>query len=90
LLQRADAKARKNTNDIELAERCFLTAIERARSNDAKSYELRAAMSLHRLWSKQGKRSEAARILARVYGGFTEGFNTPDLVDARRLLGKRP
>jgi hypothetical protein len=89
LLQRADTKGRKRTEDIDLAERCFLTAIERARDNDAKSYELRAAMSLYRLSSRTGKRAEARRILADVYGWFSEGFNTPDLVEARRLLDKQ-
>lgn len=54
-----------------------------------RSLELRAAISMHRLWSRQNKRKEAHRILADVYGWFTEGFNTPDLVEARRLLHGR-
>ena len=89
LLQRADAKGRKRTDAIEMAERSFLTAIERARNNHARSFELRAVISLYRLWSKQGKRPEARRILAEVYDWFTEGKDTLDLVEARRLLGER-
>ncbi|HXG94534.1 MAG TPA: hypothetical protein VNN73_19490 [Blastocatellia bacterium] len=48
--------------------------------------ELRAAMSLGRLWQKQGKRAEARQLLAQVYGWFTEGFDTADLKEARTLL----
>lgn len=89
LVQRAQARALKRGHDLEKAERCFTTAIERAQANSAKSFELRAAMSLHRLWSRAGKHAEAHRILNDVYGWFSEGFNSPDLVDARRLLDKR-
>ena len=80
----------KHLDDIDLAERCFLKAIERARNNDAKSYELRAVNSLYRLWSKQGKRRDAQRILAEVYGWFAEGKHTPDLVDARVGMASPP
>lgn len=65
---------------------CFCRAIDIARRQHAKSLELRAAMSLSRLWYRQGKKDEARRLLAGIYGGFTEGFNTPDLQDARTLL----
>jgi len=51
-----------------------------------KSWELRAAMSLCCLWRRQGKREEAQQLLAEIYGWFTEGFDTPDLKDARELL----
>jgi hypothetical protein len=68
------------------AEQCFATAIARARDSGSKSFELRAAMSMYRLLSRKDKRNEARRILAEVYDWFTEGFNTPDLVDARSLL----
>ena len=57
-----------------------------ARRQEAKSLELRAAMSLARLWQQQGKRTEARELLAPVYGWFTEGFDTADLQDAKALL----
>jgi DNA-binding SARP family transcriptional activator/predicted ATPase len=76
------------------AEACFQRAIDLARQQQAKSWELRAAMSLCRLWQRQGKREEALptagrrahQLLAGIYGWFTEGFDTPDLKDARALL----
>ena len=51
-----------------------------------KGYELRAAMSLARLWQRQGRRAEAHQLLAQVYGWFTEGFDTADLQEAKALL----
>ena len=57
-----------------------------ARSQQARSWELRAAMSLSRLWQQQGKRADARALLADVYGWFTEGFDTADLQEARALL----
>jgi predicted ATPase len=57
-----------------------------ARRQEAKSLELRAAMSLSRLWQQQGKRAEARELLAPIYGWFTEGFDTADLQDAKALL----
>ena len=57
-----------------------------ARKQQAKSWELRAAMSMARLWRDQGKRDEARDLLAPVYGWFTEGFDTPDLKEAKALL----
>ena len=68
------------------AEECFLKAIEIARRQQAKSWELRAVMSLSRLWQSQGKKEEAHRMLAEIYGWFTEGFDTKDLQEARALL----
>src|SRR5262249_15256735 len=68
------------------AEVCFHKAIEIARKQQAKSLELRAVMSLSRLWQKQGRRAEAHKMLAEVYGWFTEGFDTVDLQEARTLL----
>jgi predicted ATPase len=65
---------------------CFRQAIEIARRQQAKSLELRAVMSLARLWQQQGKREEGRAILADIYGWFTEGFDTADLKDARVLL----
>ena len=57
-----------------------------ARRQQAKSWELRAAMSLSRLWQRQGKRAEAHELLTPVYGWFTEGFDTADLQEAKALL----
>jgi DNA-binding winged helix-turn-helix (wHTH) protein/predicted ATPase len=68
------------------AEARFAKAIEAARSQSARSLELRAAISLSRLWQRQGKRREAQRLLGEVYRCFTEGFDTADLQDARTLL----
>jgi predicted ATPase len=68
------------------AEACFQQALAVARRQQAKSLELRAAMSLARLWQGQGKRTEACELLAEVSGWFTEGFETQDLQDAKALL----
>jgi len=68
------------------AETCFRQALEVARRQQAKSWELRAAISLGRLWQRQGKHAEARVLLALVYGWFTEGFDTADLQEARALL----
>jgi predicted ATPase len=68
------------------AEACFQKAIEVARRQQARSLELRATMSLARLWCRQGKIAEARQTLAEIYGWFTEGFDTSDLKDAEALL----
>jgi len=70
----------------EGAEAHFLRALEVARSQQAKSLELRAAMSLGRLWQEQGKRDDARALLVPVYHWFTEGFDTADLLEAKALL----
>jgi predicted ATPase len=70
----------------EEAEACFQQALAVARRQQAKSLELRAAMSLSRLWQRQGKGAEAQQWLAEVYGWFTEGFDTADLQEAKVLL----
>jgi DNA-binding SARP family transcriptional activator/predicted ATPase len=67
-------------------EACFRQAIEIAQRQEAKSLELRATVSMGRLWQKQGKHQEARQLLAEIYSWFTEGFNTPDLQEARTLL----
>lgn len=67
------------------AETSFHRAIEIARQQQAKSFELRAAMSLARLWCRQGKREEGRAMLTDIYGWFTEGFDTADLKDAKVL-----
>jgi predicted ATPase len=68
------------------AETCFHQALDITRRQQAKSLELRAAMSLGRLWQQQGKRDEARELLAPIYGWFTEGFDTDDLQEAKTLL----
>ena len=68
------------------AEQSFRSAIDLARSQDAKSWELRATTSLARMLAKQGKRDEARAMLADIYNWFTEGFDTADLKDAKTLL----
>jgi hypothetical protein len=68
------------------AETCFHQAIDIARRQSAKSLELRAVMSLSRLWQQQGKKDEARQLLAEIYGWFTEGFDMKDLQEAKALL----
>jgi class 3 adenylate cyclase/predicted ATPase/energy-coupling factor transporter ATP-binding protein EcfA2 len=77
---------RQAVPDATQAEACFQQALYIARHQQAKSWELRAAMSLARLWQQQGKRVEAHDLLAPVYHWFTEGFDTTDLQDAKALL----
>jgi len=74
--------------DAPQAEICFQQALTVARHQQAKSLELRAAMSLSRLWQHQGKRAEAHQLLAEIYSWFTEGFDTADLQEARALLAE--
>jgi predicted ATPase len=68
------------------AEQCFHTAIDVARTQEARWWELRATMSLARLLHDTGRRDEARTMLAAIYSWFTEGFDTADLIDARSLL----
>jgi predicted ATPase len=70
------------------AEACFQQALAVARRQQAKSLELRAAMSLARLWQQQGKDAEARELLGSIYGWFTEGFDTADLQEAKALLAE--
>ena len=72
--------------DTAKAERYFQDALAVARQQQAKSWELRAAMSMARLWRDQDRRDEARELLAPVYGWFTEGFDTRDLKEAKALL----
>jgi predicted ATPase len=74
--------------DAAKAEAYFERALALARQQQAKSWELRAAMSLARLWRDQGKVQRARELLAPVYGWFTEGFETRDLKEAKALLEK--
>jgi predicted ATPase len=72
--------------DLMGAEGAFIESLEVARTQRAKSWELRTATSLARLWQSQGKREEAYDLLAPVYNWFTEGFDTKDLKEAKVLL----
>src|SRR5262249_23731410 len=76
----------QNSNNQAEAENCFHHVLDIARSQQARSFELRAATSLARLLQQQGKRQEAYDLLAPVYGWFTEGFDTADLIEAKALL----
>jgi Adenylate and Guanylate cyclase catalytic domain len=78
-------RARAAEPDTE-AETCFQQALAIARRQQAKSLELRAAMSLSRLWQQQAKHAEALALLAPVYGWFTEGFDTADMQEAKTFL----
>jgi predicted ATPase len=77
---------RQAVPDAPQAEACFHQAIDVASRQQATSWELRAALSLSRLWQQQGRRAEARGMLAPIYSWFTEGFDTPDLQEAKALL----
>jgi predicted ATPase len=77
---------RQAVPDAVQAAVCFQQALTLARQQQAKSWELRAAMSLARLWQQHGQRAAARALLADMYGWFTEGFDTDDLREAERLL----
>ena len=79
---------RQTLPDAAQAERCFRQALAVSRRQQAKSWELRAATSLARLWQQQGKHAEAHELLAPIYGWFTEGFDTADLQEAKALLAE--
>ena len=73
---------------VDEAETCFQRALAVARTQQARWLELRAAASLARLWQEQGQRAKGKELLAGIYGWFTEGFDIPDMVEARDLLGE--
>jgi predicted ATPase len=73
-------------SDAAKAEVCFERALAGAREQQAKSWELRAAISMARLWRDQGRTQQARELLASVYGWFSEGFDTRDLKEAKTLL----
>ncbi len=75
--------------DLEEAEACFTQALELSRRQGARALQLRCATSLARLRSRSGDAERAQELLARIYAGFREGFDTPDLRDAAALLGER-
>lgn len=82
-MQDGDAEA---IASLRQAESSFQHAIELARRQQAKSWELRAAISLARLWQQQHRTDEARQVLTQVYDWFSEGFHTPDLIEAQTLL----
>jgi predicted ATPase len=77
---------RQTVSGAPQPEACFRQALDIARRQQAKSPELRAVMSLARLWQRQGQRAGAYELLAPIYGWFTEGFDTADLREAKALL----
>jgi predicted ATPase len=83
---RGDILLKRYPADPSSAEEAFRAAIGVARQQKARSFELRAAMSMVRLWRDQGKREKARDLLAAIYGPFTEGFDTLDLKEAKALL----
>jgi predicted ATPase len=72
--------------DILQSTACFHQALDVARRQQTKALELRAALSLSRLWQQQGQRDQARQLLTEIYSWFTEGFETPDLQEARMWL----
>ena len=77
-----------DTSPTTAAEHCFQRALAGARHQQARWWELRAAMSLARLWQQHGKRTEALHLLSGVSAWFTEGFDTVDVQAARRVLAE--
>ena len=77
---------KQDDSNVAEAQSCFERAIEIARNQNAKSWELRATMSLARLLANQGRRDEARTMLSEIYSWFSEGFETADLKDAKALL----
>lgn len=84
----ASSRRQRPLDQSAAADACFRTAIEVAQRQQAKSLELRAIMSLSRLWQQQRKRHQAHEMLGEIYGWFTEGFDTADLRDAQALLAE--
>ena len=85
---RGELAGRLSYLDPAKAEDSFRTALAIAREQGTRGYELRAATSLARLWAEQGRQGEARDLLAPVYGWFTEGFDTADLLGAKALLAE--
>jgi predicted ATPase len=83
-----ESQVASHKSKVEEAEECFLKAIAIAQKQQAKSLELRATVSLARLWQQQGKKDEARQMLAEIYNWFTEGFDTKDLQEAKVLLAE--
>jgi predicted ATPase len=83
---RGELLLRQPDPDPVQAEHCFAQALAVARDQQAKSWELRAATSMARMWQRQGRCDDARQLLEPVFGWFTEGFDTADLRDAKALL----
>lgn len=88
LLKKAENQCPQTNAWQGKAEECFQKALELARSQEAKSFELQATISLSRLWYKQGKNEQARQLLEEIYSWFTEGFETRDLRNAKALLNE--
>jgi len=88
LLIRKNRTRATEPTQIQEAENCFRKAVDVAHRQRAKSLELRATMSLCRVWQQQGKENEARQLLKKVFSRFTEGFDTPDLRNAKALLNE--
>jgi predicted ATPase len=84
--QKGELFLAESPDQVGAADHCFHQAIDTARRQQSRAWELRATMSLARLWQRQGRHDEARAALAAVYGTFTEGFTTPDLMDAAAQL----
>jgi hypothetical protein len=87
-LHRLQGELLHASGDSSGAEECYFRAVDVARRQSAKAFELRASISLAHLWLEQVKRTEARDLLAPIYGWFTEGFDTPHLKEAKALLEK--
>jgi predicted ATPase len=87
---RGEFLLKHQSDDSTAAEAAFMRAMEVAHSQQARTFELRAATSMARLWRDRGKRREARELLAPVYGWFTEGFDMRDLKEAKALLDTLP
>jgi predicted ATPase len=87
MLEQSDYQSAGGENQKHV-EICFHQALDIARSQSTRSWELRAALSLSRLWQRQGKRAEAQRLLTEIYDRFTEGFCTADLEEAKTMLAQ--
>ena len=85
-LLRIKAELLALSEDSSDAEACFRQAIALAREQEAPMWELRSAVGLGRLWAAHGRRADIQDLVAPIYSRFTEGFDTPDLADARALL----
>jgi predicted ATPase len=86
LLHRVPGDLAKMAGDQSVAEQHYRQAIAVAERQSARLFQLRASTSLARLWRDQGKHDDARDLLAPIHGGFAEGFETPDLTEARALL----
>ena len=85
---RGELLLKQDTDDTAQAEKLFQQALNVSRKQHAKSWELRAAMSMSRLWQQRGRAEDARELLVPVYDWFTEGFDTADLQDAKVLLAE--